>query len=189
MSTRMLRSRPARVTPAAIVAIVLLLIAVALGWIGVAAIAAAGGVDAPMDRGWSGLDAVGAQTWNSGVVIGTGLGLTVLGLIVLIAGIAPGARRLTGYQSQTPEHIGRLEVALPTSALSNLAAATADSVDGVSSVKASSNAKSTIVTFSTPVRDNESIRTEVETAVRQRFESISFDRTPTVRVHAQRSQA
>lgn len=189
MSTKMLRSRPARVVPATIVAIVLLLIAVALGWIGVAAIAAAGGIDAAMNDGWDGLAALGSQTWNSGIVIGVGLGLAVLGLVVLIVGVSPGARRLSGYRTQAPEHIGRLEVALPTSALSNLAAASADSVDGVSSVKAASNANSTIVTFSTPIRDNETIRAEVEAAVRQRFETISFDRTPTVKVHAQRRQA
>lgn len=189
MSTKMLRSRPARVAPATIVATVLLLFAVALGWVGVAAIATAGGIDAAMNDGWDGLAALGSQTWNSGIAIGVGIGLAVLGLVVLIAGVLPGARRLSGYRAQAPEHIGRLEVALPTSALSTLAAAAADSVDGVSSVKAASNVNSTIVTFSTPIRDNQVISAEVEAAVRQRFETISFDHIPTVKVHAQRRQA
>ena len=189
MSTRLLRTRPARVVPAVILAIVLLLLATALGWIGVAAIVATGTIDSAMNAGYPGLDALGTLNWGAAAVIGVGVVLAVLGLVFVIAGISPGARRLSDYRAEPAEHIGRFEVALPTSALSNLAAAAADSVDGVSSVRAASNAKSTIVTFSTPVRDNAPIRDEVEAAVRERFESISFDRTPTVKVHALRRQA
>ena len=191
MSTRLLRKRPSRIGPAVVVALILLLLAVGLGWAGIAAFAsfgtvAAGLIEAPE----SGIaEAAGNLHWNSAPVIAVGVTLALLGLIALILGVSPGARRILGVRADGAEHIGDFEVALPTSALSQIAAAAADGVDGVSVVKASSNAKSTIVTFSTPVRDYEPIRAEVEAAVNDRFASISFDRTPTVKVQARRSQS
>ncbi|AMT95106.1 hypothetical protein A2T55_16465 [Brevibacterium linens] len=191
MSTRLLRKRPSRIGPAVVVALILLLLAVGLGWAGIAAFAsfgtvAAGLIEAPE----SGIaEAAGNLHWNSAPVIAVGVILALLGLIALILGVSPGARRILGVRADGAEHIGDFEVALPTSALSQIAAAAADGIDGVSGVKASSNAKSTIVTFSTPVRDFEPIRAEVEAAVKDRFASISFDRTPTVKVQARRSQS
>lgn len=191
MSTRLLRKRPSRIGPAVVVALILLLLAVGLGWAGIAAFAsfgtvAAGLIEAPE----SGIaEAAGNLHWNSAPVIAVGVTLALLGLIALILGVSPGARRILGVRADGAEHIGDFEVALPTSALSQIAAAAADGIDGVSGVKASSNAKSTIVTFSTPVRDYEPIRAEVEAAVNDRFASISFDRTPTVKVQARRSQS
>lgn len=191
MSTRLLRKRPSRIGPAVVVALILLLLAVGLGWAGIAAFAsfgtvAAGLIEAPE----SGIaEAAGNLHWNSAPVIAVGVILALLGLIALILGVSPGARRILGVRADGAEHIGDFEVALPTSALSQIAAAAADGIDGVSGVKASSNAKSTIVTFSTPVRDFEPIRAEVGAAVKDRFASISFDRTPTVKVQARRSQS
>ena len=191
MSTRLLRKRPSRIGPAVVVALILLLLAVGLGWAGIAAFAsfgtvAAGLIEAPE----SGIaEAAGNLHWNSAPVIAVGVTLALLGLIALILGVSPGARRILGVRADGAEHIGDFEVALPTSALSQIAAAAADGIDGVIGVKASSNAKSTIVTFSTPVRDFEPIRAEVEAAVKDRFASISFDRTPTVKVQARRSQS
>lgn len=191
MSTRLLRKRPSRIGPAVVVALILLLLAVGLGWAGIAAFAsfgtvAAGLIEAPE----SGIaETAGNLHWNSAPVIAVGVILALLGLIALILGVSPGARRILGVRADGAEHIGDFEVALPTSALSQIAAAAADGIDGVSGVKASSNAKSTIVTFSTPVRDFEPIRAEVEAAVKDRFASISFDRTPTVKVQARRSQS
>ena len=191
MSTRLLRKRPSRIGPAVVVALILLLLAVGLGWAGIAAFAsfgtvAAGLIEAPE----SGIaEAAGNLHWNSAPVIAVGVTLALLGLIALILGVSPGARRILGVRADGAEHIGDFEVALPTSALSQIAAAAADGIDGVSGVKASSNAKSTIVTFSTPVRDFEPIRAEVEAAVKDRLASISFDRTPTVKVQARRSQS
>lgn len=200
MSSRLLRKRPSRIGPAVVVALLVLLLAVGLGWFAVAAIVTSGTVDAPLfgtAAGYgatsadpsSGLGGLSALHWSSGVVIGTGLIVALLGLIALLLGVSPGARRITGVKANTPDHIGDLEVAVPTSSLSQIAAAAADEVDGVSGVKASSNATSTIVTFSTPIRDHEPIRAEVEAAVRQRFDAISFDRAPTVKVQARRSQS
>ena len=191
MSTRLLRKRPSRIGPAVVVALILLLLAVGLGWAGIAAFVSFGSVAASLietpDSGIA--EAAGNLHWNSDPVIAVGVILALLGLIALILGVSPGARRILGVRADGSEHIGDFEVALPTSALSQIAAAAADGIDGVSGVKASSNAKSTIVTFSTPVRDYEPIRAEVEAAVNDRFASISFDRTPTVKVQARRSQS
>lgn len=207
MSPRLLRRRPSRIGPAVVVAIILLLLAVALGWAGISAMvnsgSVGGSVTTPLtgsgagsasgtgDSGGSGtgFESLGALHWGSPAVIAVGLILAVLGLIALILGVSPGARRLAGVQAQAPDHIGDLEVAVPTSGLSHLAAAAADGVDGVEGVKAASNATSTIVTFSTPIRDSDPIRDEVEAVVRQRFDSISFDRVPKVRVRARRSRS
>ncbi|GAA1861532.1 DUF6286 domain-containing protein [Brevibacterium marinum] len=187
--TRLFRARPARVVPAVIVASIILAIAVALGWVAIAAIATTGTADSALADGLPGLSDLGAIRWGAAAIITVGLVLTVVGLFLAIVGIAPGAKRIVGYCTEAPEHIDRFEVVLPTSALSNLAAAVADSVDGVSSVRAASNASSTNVTFSTPVRDNDEIRSEVDAAVTRRFASIGFDRTPTVKVRALRRQA
>ncbi|WP_152347093.1 DUF6286 domain-containing protein [Brevibacterium sp. CFH 10365] len=191
MSTRLLRNRPSRIGPATLSAIVLLALAVALGWAGIAAFVATGSVVAPLTgtSGTSAAEAAGNLHWNSALVIAVGVVLALLGLISLILGLSPGARRILGVRADGSEHIGDFEVAMPTSALSQIAAAAADGVDGVSGVKASSNAKSTIVTFSTPIRDFEPIRAEVEAAVKDRFAAISFDRTPAVKVQARRSQS
>lgn len=188
MSARLFRARPARVVPAVIVAIALLIIAVTLGWTAIAAISTAGSADATLSAGFSGATALGTVRWGAAAIIAAGAVLALVGLIVAIAGISPGARRIIGHRAETPEHIGRLEVVLPTSALANLAAAAADSVDGVSSVRAASNAGSTNVTFSTPVRESDEICDDVQTAVTRRFAQIAFDRTPTVKVRAQRRQ-
>lgn len=189
MSPRLFRSRPARVVPAVIVAIIILAIAVGLGWAAIAAIAAGGSGDSALSSGFSGFGSLGAMTWGAAAVITAGVIMALLGLIFLVIGISPGAKRNIGYRTEAPEHIERFEVVLPTSALASLAATAADSVDGVSSVRAASNASSTIVTFSTPVRDNDEIRRDVDAAVTQRFASIAFNRTPTVKVRAQRRQA
>jgi hypothetical protein len=205
MSSRLLRKRPSRIGPAVVVA----LHGAAPGrgarlvrrsrpsrprapWMRRCSVRAAARVPGPESSAAdpsSGLGALSALHWSSGVVIGTGLIVALLGLIALLLGISPGARGITGVKAPAPDHIGDLEVAVPTSALSQIAAAAADEVDGVSGVKASSNATSTIVTFSTPIRDHEPIRAEVEAAVRQRFDAISFDRVPTVKVQARRSQS
>lgn len=189
MSPRLFRARPARVMPAVIVAIIILVLAVCLGWAAISAVAAGGSGDSALSSGFSGFTDLGAAQWGATAIIAVGASLVLLGLIFTFAGISPGAKRIIGYRAETPEHITRLEVVLPTSALSNLAAAAADSVDGVSSVRAASNASSTNITFSTPVRDNDQIRTEVDAAVSQRLRQIAFDRTPSVKVHAQRRQA
>lgn len=189
MTPRLFRTRPARIMPAVIVAIIILALAVGLGWAAIAAITAGGSGDSALSSGYSGFTDFGTAQWGATAIIAAGAALLLLGLIFTIAGISPGAKRIIGYRAETPEHIGRLEVVLPTSALSNLAAAAADSVDGVSSVRAASNASSTNITFSTPVRDNDQIRAEVDAAVSQRFSQIALDRTPSVKVHAQRRQA
>ncbi|WP_166974597.1 DUF6286 domain-containing protein [Brevibacterium atlanticum] len=193
MSTRLLRRRPARIGSAVVIAIILLLVAVALGWAGIAAMvtsgSSAGAATAPLTDSGAGLDSLDHVHWGSAAVIAVGAVLAVLGLIAVILGISPGARRITSVQAATPDHIGDLEVAVPTSALSHLAASAADGVDGVEGVKAASNATSTIVTFSTPIRDSDPIRDEVEAIVRERFDSISFDRTPKVKVQARRSKS
>ena len=49
MSAQLLRARPARVVPSVIVAVVLLLIAVGLGWAGIAAIAQANSANASLE--------------------------------------------------------------------------------------------------------------------------------------------
>lgn len=190
MSTRLFRARPARVVPAVIVAFALLAIAVALGWVAIAAIAISGGSgDAALSAVFPGIGELGSIQWGAGAIIAAGIVLAFVGLLFVIAAISPGAKRIIDFRVEAPEHIERLEVVAPTSALSHLAAAAADSVDGVSSVRAASNATSTNVSFSTPVRDNAEIRNDVDAAVTQRFAAIAFDRTPTVKVRALRRQS
>ena len=192
MSARLFRTRPARVVPAVVVAIVILALAVALGWAAIAAIAVSDSADSALSAGFSGiwaLDELGAAQWGAAAIIAVGIALVLLGLILAIAGISPGAKRNLVYRASAPEHIDRFEVVLPTRTLSNLAAAAADAVDGVSSVRAASNASSTNVIVSTPLRDNDEIRTDVDAAVSERFARIAFDRTPSVKVRALRRQA
>ena len=104
MSTRLLRKRPSRIGPAVVVALILLLLAVGLGWAGIAAFAsfgtvAAGLIEAPE----SGIaEAAGNLHWNSAPVIAVGVTLALLGLIALILGVSPGARRILG-PSPDPE--------------------------------------------------------------------------------------
>ena len=115
MSTRLLRKRPSRIGPAVVVALILLLLAVGLGWAGIAAFAsfgtvAAGLIEAPE----SGIaEAAGNLHWNSAPVIAVGVTLALLGLIALILGVSPGARRILGVRADGAEHIGDFEVALP----------------------------------------------------------------------------
>ena len=196
MSPRLFRARPARVVPAVIVAIIILALAVGLGWAAIAAIAAEGSGDSALSSGFSGFTDLGAAQWGATAIIAMGAVLMLLGLIFMIAGISPGARRLIRSISlipangaTTPPHPARVGVFRPPAAVPKRAAAPPDSVDGVSSVRAASNASSTNITFSTPVRDNDQIRTDVDAAVSQRFSQIAFDRTPTVKVRAQRRQA
>ena len=187
MSAHLLRARPARVVPSVIVAVVFLLVAVGLGWAGIADIAQSG-AEAALTTTLPGVSGAESLQWGMPIVIGAGIVLGVIGLILIILAISPGPRRIVGFRAPTSEYIEQFEVALPTSAVSDLAAAAADSVDGVSRVRAASNARSTIVTVATPVRDTAAIRSDVGQAVTDRLSAIGFDRQPSVRVHAQRRQ-
>lgn len=185
MTNRLLRSRSARVVPAAISSIILIVLAVLVGWAAISALIHSG-ASASLDSSLPGLDLIGDQTWGSPGVIAAGAVLAALGALVFFIAIVPGRRRIASIQQLAPAHVRALEVALPSSSLASLAAAAADSVDGVSSVKVSSSSTSTLVTFTTPLRDTSEVQADVEAAVSQRFSDISFERTPKVKVHALR---
>lgn len=65
MSAQLLRARPARVVPSVIVAVVLLLIAVGLGWAGIAAIAQANSANASLETILPGIAGAESLQWST----------------------------------------------------------------------------------------------------------------------------
>ncbi|RBP66995.1 hypothetical protein DFO66_10248 [Brevibacterium sanguinis] len=182
MSRTRLRMRSARIAPAVATALVLLGLGFALGWCGVSALRAQGSPAAPLSATLTGLDALAALRWEDQPVRIAGAALAALGIILVLAGIWPGRRRIARLRAEDRAHVGRLEVGMTTAGISGIASAAARTVDGVATARARSRATSTRVVVGTPVRQSAAIRRAVEDSVLARISGIDFARPVTTRV-------
>lgn len=181
MRTSSLRTRSARVTPAAIASAVILVLAALLLW---------WGIDSLTTGTLLGSDRISqvAETpaADSAALVIAGAAV-LLGLILIAAAILPGRKRLTGLAAPGGEQPGArtdTHIALTTSGLAHLAAGIADQVDGVDAVSVAAAPRRVRVRITTPVRDHAGIRAEVAESIEARLAELHLTRSPQVSVSA-----
>ena len=155
--SRHLRRRPSRTVPATIVAVVLL----ALGVLTV--IAAIGRL---VTGSWDRLvtrpaGAVEAQSWGSTVVLLVAVLTLLVGLVLVVAGLKPGAYRSARLDGPTGAGIERTDYVITNGAVARLAASQADLVDGVDKVSASADGRRVRLRLTTSSEQTAQIRDRV----------------------------
>ena len=180
-----LRQRPSRSVLATICAVVLLAL-------GVSAVVAAllrltsgtwpEAVTAPLI--W-----LSESAWNSPGVWALGIVLAVLGLVLLLAGIIPGRFHDLPVRLPAPPDPSaeQATAAAPSAVMSRravaqLAAATCEHIDGVSSASATATDRDVRVSATTALRDTRDLQRWVGEGVQSRLEASGLDPVPRVRV-------
>ena len=181
MTHRSLRTRSARIGPAAIISVVILVLAALLLWWGIRSL-----TEGSL-TGSAHITAV-MQTSAADTIALTIAGATVaLGLVLIGTAILPGAKRLSALATtdndSTAVRTGT-SIALTSKGLATLAASAADQIDGVDTVRVAATAGHVRVRITTPVRAHAGIRREVAEAVRARLAELHLTRMPQVRVSA-----
>lgn len=176
--SKKLRRRPSRALAASITAIILLVIGVAAAWFSIIRLSTGawpGFLTAP--TGW-----LMALSWNSTGMWVIAIVLAVIGLILLLTALIPG--KFNGIRLQiSHDNDGRVtEVLLSNRALTRLATAHADRMDGVTSSKATAKGKRVRVRVTSPLREPGELRGRVADSVRERVQSTGPVHSPKVGV-------
>jgi len=174
--SRRLRRRPSRVVPATIVAAILLAIGTLTAIAAIARLVT--GTWAAQVTGSA--RSVSALTWGSAAVIAAGVVFAVLGLILLIAGIKLGAFRTAELSAPAGGKVGETDYVISTRGLAHLAAAEADTVDGVDKVSASASGRKVHVAVSTESEQVDQIRQRVQAGVTDRLAAAGVSPAPKV---------
>lgn len=180
-----LRPRPSRSVPATICAVVLLVL-------GVAAVVAA------LLRLTSGtwpealttpVQWLSDSAWNSTGVWALGIALAVAGLVLLLAGIIPGRFHdlpvrlpASGDPEARKATVGEPSAVMSRRAVAQLAAATCEHIDGVSSASATATDRDVRVSVTTALHDTRDLQRWVADGVHSRLEASGLDPVPRVRV-------
>lgn len=175
--SKSLRRRPSRALAASIVAIVLLAIGAAATWISIARLSTGS---------WPGYLSPATQwltslSWNSLGLWVAAIVLAVIGVILLLAALLPG--KFNGIRLRATDEDRATEVLLSNRALTRLATAHADRMDGVTSSKATSKGKRVRLRVTSPLRQPGDLRRRVADSVSQRLQSTAPMTNPKVGVN------
>jgi len=174
-----LRRRPSRTWPATITAVVLLAAGVLAA---VAAIARL--VEGDWPSAWTAVqESVTSMSWGSTALWVAVIAAIVLGLVLLLAALVPGARRAAGLAGTGSGAARRTEVVMSSRGLARMAAATADTVDGVDKVSVSATDRVVRVRVWSSTREDAAlVRDRVHQVVSARLQHLAVQPTPRVRV-------
>ena len=180
-----LRSRPSRSVPATICAVVLLALGVAAIVISLLRLTSGSWPEtltAPVQ--W-----LADSAWNTPGVWALGIALAVVGLVLLLAGIIPGRFhdlpvRLprAGDPAAEQATAGEPSAVMSRRAVAQLAAATCEHIDGVSSASATATDRDVRVSVATALHDTRDLQRWVGDGVHSRLEASGLDPVPRVRV-------
>ncbi|MFZ3453834.1 DUF6286 domain-containing protein [Arthrobacter sp. 7Tela_A1] len=180
-----LRQRPSRSGPATTCAVLLVALGVALVWSAVFRLTTGSWSQAFTEPfTW-----FSEQAWNSSAVWTIGALVAAAGLILLLAGVLPG--RFHALSVRVPEAegsssalsvSGEPEAVMSRRAVAQLAAATCEHIDGVSSASATATDREVRVTASTALHDTRDLHRWVGEGVRSRLEASGLDPVPGVKV-------
>lgn len=178
-ATPTLRRRPSRTWPATLTAVVLLAAGVLAA---VAAITRL--VDGDWPSAWTSVQqSVTSATWGSTALRVAVVASMVLGLVLLLAALVPGARRAAGLAATGSSAARRTEVAMTSRGLARVAAAAADTVDGVDRVSVSATDRAVRLRIRSSTREDAAqVRDRVHQVVTDRLQGIAVQPTPRVRV-------
>ena len=184
-STR-LRHRPSRTIPALTVAILLLATGAALAWLAVARL---------LEGTWSTIlagprDWLISVHWDSPAMWTIGIVAVVLGVILLLCALIPGAftaltvrsAATTGPKVDTNKEavVSERETVMTRRAVAHLARAQCVQIDGVATVMATASNKRVHLNVKTSLRETRDLRTRVIEEVRERLDTIGLDPVPRV---------
>ena len=174
--SRSLKRRSSRIIPAVIVAVIVL----AIGVFAVFAV-----VLRLLHGAWptwitGPAKTVAALTWGSAAVITAGAVIAVLGLIVFIAGVKLGALKTARLQIPTGGKIDDADYVISARGMAKLAAARADTVDGVDGVSTSATGNKIWVRITTSSEQTDVIGDRVRDTVTQGLTEAGIHPVPRV---------
>lgn len=174
--SRQLRRRPSRIVPATVVAVVLLALGV------LTAIAA---ISRLVTGTWDTLvtrpaGAVATQTWGSSLVVTVAALTFVVGLVLVVAGLKPGAYRTARLHGPTGDGVEQTDYVITNAAIARLAAGRADLVDGVDKVAASVDGRRVRLRLTTSSEQGAQIRDRVVQGVSDSLTAAGLDPAPRV---------
>ncbi|WP_066302192.1 DUF6286 domain-containing protein [Arthrobacter luteolus] len=180
-----LRQRPSRSVPATICAAVLLALGIVLVWVALVRLTSGSWPEAfiaPFT--W-----VAGVSWNDPAVWTIGAAVAAAGLILLLAGILPGRFRDLGVRLPAADEAdseaaveGDASVVMSSRAVAQLAAATCEHIDGVSSASATATDREVRVSVNTALHDTRDLHRWVGDGVRSRLVASGLDPAPRVKV-------
>ncbi|MGO1183215.1 MAG: DUF6286 domain-containing protein [Micrococcaceae bacterium] len=182
-----LHRRPSRTVPALLAVVVVLVLAALALWSGLTVLLTGAWPVAAENV----LQSLGATSWSSPTGWAVAVGCAVLGLVLLLCALIPGARNAAPLRTPEPGESARdgVDALLLSQGMATLASAVAAQVDGVAGVRTSAAPRSVFVTVTTPLRDTEALVAEVREQVEHRLAGTGLVRAPRVRVTAQVKEA
>lgn len=174
--SRRLRRRPSRTVPASIVAVVLLALGV---------LTAVATISRLVTGSWNGAvtrpaGAVATQTWGSSFVLGAAILALLLGLVLLVAGLKPGAYRSSHLRGPAGGPVDQTDYVITNGAIARIAASQADLVDGVDRVSASASGRKVHLRLTTSSEQTDQIRDRVVRGVSESLTTTGLDPAPRV---------
>jgi len=175
--SRGLRRRPSRTIPAAIVAVVLLMIGILIAFAAITRLSD-GTWASPVAKSASNVTTL---TWDSSAtLIGAGV-LVILGLVLLTAGLKRGGLRTARLAASAQDSAAdSTDFVISTRAMAHLAAAQAERIDGVDKVSASATGRRVRVKVNTTSERTDEIRSRVTQRVTDTFTTAGLDPVPRV---------
>lgn len=129
-------------------------------------------------------------TWSSPVGWGVGAGLAGLGLVLIIAALAPGHTRTVRMAGgQTPAHLGERTAYMTKEGLARLAARRLADLDGVDQATVSMPGRRLRARVRTSLSDPARLRSSVRTAVSTRLADSGVSPVPKMSVRIARRGA
>lgn len=175
--SRRLRRRPSRIVPASIVAVVLLAVGVLAALVAIARLVN-GTWPSPVTTAASGVTDL---TWGSTAIITVAAVTTLIGLVLLVAGLKPGAFRTARLQPASDNGLtADTDFVISTRAMARLAVARADLVDGVDKVSASASGRRVHLRAATTSEQAEVVRRQISEGVTQMLSTAGVQPMPRV---------
>ena len=176
-----LRHRPGRAGPAIGVGLLLLAAGVFLVWISTTRLFSEAWPRFLQDsRDW-----LTALTWNGPEMWGAGAAACLLGLILTLAAVVPGAfnalpLNAPGGEPDAPEQPGEREIVMTRRGAARLASARCAAIDGVGSVTATATATRIHLIVETPLHKTSQLRARVVGEVREQLAVAGLEPLPKV---------
>lgn len=184
--TRALHRRPRRTVPAVAAAVVLLALALAV-LVSAAARLATGRWPGSVEVVLSQLE---GPAWSSPLGWGLGVGLTAIGLVLVIAALAPGRVRTVRMASgSTPAHLRTGTAYMTKEGLARLAARRLADLDGVDQAAVSMSGRRLRARVRTSLDDRARLRAAVRSAVSTRLTDSGVSPVPKMSVRIARRGA
>jgi hypothetical protein len=174
--SRRLRRRPSRTVPATVVAVVLLALGV-LTLVAAISRLVRGSWDTLVTRPTG---AVAGQTWGSSTVLGVAVLLGLVGLVLVVAGLKPGAYRSTHLRGPVGDGVDQTDYVITNAAVARLAVGQADLVDGVDKVTASADGRRVRLQITTSSEQTTQIRDRVVAGVTDTLTATGLDPAPRI---------